>query len=69
MFGSVDQCKAIDQNGKTRQELGPSPDCKPKLQQAGIYYLVINMVVEWFDLKFLLTKYTIPYLQLSLSSL
>ena len=24
------------------QKLGPSPACKPKLQQAGIYYLVIQ---------------------------
>ena len=34
----ADNCIAIE---VANQKLGPSPACKPKLQQAGIYYLVI----------------------------
>ena len=33
----ADNCIAIE---VANQKLGPSPACKPKLQQAGIYYLV-----------------------------
>ena len=35
----ADNCIAIE---VANQKLGPSPACKPKLQQAGIYYLVIT---------------------------
>ena len=34
----ADNCIAIE---VANQKLGPSPTCKPKLQQVGIYYLVI----------------------------
>ena len=34
----ADNCIAIE---VANQKLGPSPACKPKLQQAGIYYLVL----------------------------
>ena len=41
----ADDCIAIE---VANQKLGPSPACKPKLQQqAGIYYLVIQMYVDY----------------------
>ena len=45
MFGGADQCNAIQ---LANQKLGPSPACKPKLQQAGIYYLVSQQTTGTF---------------------
>ena len=39
----ADNCIAIE---VANQKLGPSPACKPKLQQAGIYYLVILILSD-----------------------
>ena len=42
----ADNCIAIE---VANQKLGPSPACKPKLQQAGIYYLVYSYCIHSED--------------------
>ena len=45
MFSWAGQCKHCKIE-LANQKLGPSPACKPELQQAGIYYLVSHIFLR-----------------------